>query len=733
MTKHRAFHLVPLAFVSCTTGESEPAASSSDGEASPTPEGEPTGDPERRQIVSTAREPGAALPRGLAHEGPVVEVWLDPRASSALSVDNKGGVRLWPTLPSASSELAKLAPIRVPIREPRSLSFARGVGETFVIAAIDTSQTARVIEVEIDAEGQPGVRERFALAPDDPLLELHVLDGGERLIGLGVDHRLRLYDGQGAVISELREYGFSPWQLRFAGPPEALQIAVVLAGPTRLQPITIAGDKLAKRGEARQLRLDRGPNLNDLALLPSGKFAAVLRRPKAKTGLWVVELHELDTGAVRVAWGEIEGKRRPRMHVLDDDTILLEGPQGDGYRIDLRAAVAMPAPYELPATVELLPPESRSLAPRFELAKAGDVRQVGVVAGLRAGPSGLGLLLDPLYATHHFTLGHTSFGGGAMDLDPSGTQIVTSLGEGKLVITTLADLGEHPTTCTMTELRTVEFSDPDHLLIVGGAKASLCAWRTGEVVSELALPSHVEVAVHVERSGGGALAIRETEDEAWLARSGNDVVPDLRKHASFDANTFGPLEPLAGRELARWPEIDIDDEDKTIALDRAGNVYVRKQIDTRHFHIDPAEGKRRKLTFGERPVDLDMLVPSPEGKQVAIVHSHATDHGPSYYGYGGGYYGGYVSDLRGDTPDTLTLFTIEGDIPQARWSAALTTPDVQLSWSDDGSRLAVEDLGRVRVFDPSGAIVFDRHDRKFSSEQLPDPVAPVVTPDAKPK
>lgn len=725
-----------MVIAACTASESgESSTSSQVG-------GEPKGggpgfvsseDPERRDIVPAEQVAAAVLQRGIGHEGPVVEVWLDPRASAALSVDTRGNVRLWPRLPTATSELSELAPVRVPLREPRTLSLARTSGDSFVIAAIDTNQATRVIEIELDAEGHAGVRERFSLPPDDPMLEWLVLDGGERLLGLGVDHRLRLYDRAGKLLAVLSEYGFSPWQLRASGPPEAPKLAVVLAGPTRLQRIAIEGDAITKVGVPHALRLDRGPNLNDLALLPAGNTAVVLRRPKTKSGLWVVELHDLDSGGVKVLWGEASSKRRLRMHVLSDDEVLLEGHEGDGYRLDLTKAVLLPPPPaptpELPepppwASLETLPPESRATPTLVALPKSADARQVGVVGSLRAGPSELGLLFDPLDSDRHFTLGQRSFAGSFVTLDPSGSRIASKRsGEETIVITELGDRSEHASTCSMAELQELAFSDADHLVLVGTQKAAICAWRTGELRSELALPSFVDAAIHVEGPGKGTIGLRETADEEWY-RGDEEVVPDLRKQLPFTANTLGSLAPLVGKPLSQWPELDTDRLETTIASDRAGNVYVRKHIDTRHFHIDPPQGKPRKLTFAERAVDVIGLAPSPDGKLVAMVHSPATYHGPDgYYGYG--YHEGFgVFDSRGDVPDRLSLLAIEGDTPSLRFAASIETNSVALSWSEDGSRLALADNGRLRVFDPSGAVVFDRSDRKLELQDLPDAPAP---------
>jgi hypothetical protein len=665
-------------------------------------------------------EPAVPLVRGLGHEQKIVEVWLDAGATAALSIDAAGSVRLWPRLPTATQELEQLSPIEVPIREPRALSFERTRADTFVIAALDTSQSARVIEIEIDAAGNAGVRERFALPPSDPLLELHVLERGERLLGLGVDHRLRLYDRHGKQLAELREYGLAPWQLRFAGPPEDRQVAMLLLQPTQLQRLSLAGDRITKLGEPHPITLDRGPSLNDLALLPSGRDVAVLRRVRPNSGLWALELHDLDTGDVRLLWGETTSKGRPRMYVLDDDRVLLEGQRGDGYFVDLRGAVGMPTPYQLPEKSRLLPPEGHASTTSIALQRSRDLRQNSVSAGMRIGPLDFTLLVDPLDADHHHRLGHESVVSMQTVIDPSGTQLAIAPARNTIVVTSLAEARDQPTTCGIEDMLDFAFTDADHLVVVGEQRATICAWRTGELVADLALPTNERAAIQIDGPGAGRIGIRETTDENW-----DETMVDVRRQVAFSGNAFGQMKPLAGRELKSWPEIDTKHE--THARDRAGNIYSSGrelefgdgfEFDTRHFDIRGPGGERRRVVISEQPVDLLDIVPSPDGRFVALVHSPAEeDDGWSGYGYNYG-----PVDLRKDEPFTLTLLDIQSEIPEPCWSAALEHFSVDLSWTDDGSRLAMKDIGRVRVISPDGEVHFDRHARNFHVERERDPV-----------
>jgi WD40 repeat protein len=748
-------HLLLGLLIGCTGQSGEEAG----------PASQPSGDGEGSLGSTTPGDGDAALPaeppaialppRGLGHEDVITEVWLDPRGSAALSLDASGSVRLWPRLPAAEVPLDRLAPIRVPIREPRWLSFARSGTDEFVIAALDTSQSARVIEIEIDAEGRAGFRERFSLHPSDPLLELHVLHGGDRLLALGVDHRLRLYDGQGKLLHELTEYGLAPWQLRFAGPPEALQVAMVLAGPTRIQRLSLADDRITRVGEPHAVLLDRGFNLNDLQLLPSGRQVAVLRRPSSKGLEWTLELHDFETGAVRLLWGSVASKKRPRLHVIDDERALLEDGSGKlGFWIDLRAGATMPSPFVLPQTVAELPPEGLSSAPAITLPSPDhyDPRQVSVVAGIRVVPSDRELLFDPIEGDRHHRLGHRSFKLRDLALDPDGSSLATASSEGPILVASLTDGTELAVACTTEPIDDLEFTDRDHLLLVDKKAAKICAWRTGEVVSEIAAPAdHRGARVRVGEPGTGEVGFRlppppkeappptDPEQEAGVAPTYEPEeydYPLVVSRVAFAGNRFAELEPVTGKELAAW--IDLDPDEDVLALDRTGARYSRTKLNTKHFDITPADSKKkRKLVVADRNIQIEGLAPSPDGRFVALAHVPGFDV-PEDYGefYGHGYYGegyGYVTNLVGGPAKSLTMWSVAGEVPERQWSAAVER-SLDLAWSADGSRVAAFEGGRIRVITTEGEIVDERSVRDFHLEELPDPAPPAAPakPDAPP-
>lgn len=718
---NRTRHLFACVLFGCTSPSDTPPSPEQADASNGGPEGGGiAGAATPGQSADTPSEPpGVLLPRGIAHEGSITEVWLDPRASAALSLDAGGGVRLWPALPPAHKDLAALSPVRVPIHEPSSLSLARAGEHEFVIAAIDTAQSARVISIHLDPladQGRARVLERFTIPPSDPLLELHALDGGDRLLALGVDHRLRLYDGHGKLLFELAEYGLTPWQLRLAGPPESPVFAMVLAGPTRLQRFTITNDHITRVGEPHPFTMDRGPNRNDLSLLPSGRVAALLRRPKHRTTQWSLELHDLESGEIRVMWGEVESELRPRLYLVDDERALLEDGSGAGFWIDLRGGVAMPAPFELPEKLEELPPDSHVSVRRVELPKSSvpNRRRASVVAGLRVVPLGSSLLLDPLDGERHHRLIQQSISVNDLALDRAGNQLAMAMNDGKIVVESLGESSRHVVVgCTTDPIWELEFTDPDHLMLVGEETAQICAWAAGKVISEIELPTSYGRQIRRTDLGSGHLAIVIHEDNEW----DEDAPPHELSRASFTGNRFGALEGVPKAEVSDWPEID--NKSRSLALDHTGQRYSQPKVDTRQFEITTAGGEPRTLKISDDKIDIEEVKPSADGSRVAIVHSPHSEYDDYDYEYS--YYSSYSAQR------TLSVWSVASEIPELLWSTP-ADGSMDLSWSADGSRLALDMSPEVRVVTAQGEVLFERTKGELEVEEFPDVPLPEVPP-----
>jgi hypothetical protein len=358
--------------------------------------------------ANTARE-SIALAAAM-HDVAVTEVILDPLGESALTIDEEGGLRLWPTVRGTEIEV----PIALPDREPVWATLARGEDGAFVVATIDTQGGARVARIEL-GEGGAKRTELFEIPAVDPQFELYVLEGAQRIVALGKDHRVRLFDTSGAVKSEIDRVGFIPWQLRVAPTKHGVTpMLAVLTQPVRAQSMRIDHDRLEVVGEAWMVGLDQSPNRNDLALSPDGTKVAALRRPKSKGKAFTLQLIEMATGDRKVILGELDAKVRPRLHYVDMDRALLETGNGTGFWLDLNAAVPK-TQTEIPLT----PVTPVKLPEGHE----DERMQVTVVAGIRAVPVSGGLVIDPIDTPRHTLLTKAPAFANVIAIDHDGARV----------------------------------------------------------------------------------------------------------------------------------------------------------------------------------------------------------------------------------------------------------------------------------------------------------------------
>lgn len=320
------------------------------------------------------------------HDAPIGEIVLDSAATAALTLDADGEVRLWTDLAGA----AERAPMAVAANEPASMSLARAGDDAFVATFVDTAGAGRVVRIEIGGD-RARQTELFQVPASDPLFELHALDGGERFVALGIDHRVRMYDADGGVVAMLDRPGFVPYQLRIAqtaGRPAS--IVAVLVKPVSVQAIAIVDDRLELRGEPRQVGLDQSPNRNDLQITADGGSVLAMRRPKGRTHDWWLERIELASGKRFKIAGQGDTKVRPRVHVVDEHRALLDTGSGLAQWVDLDRAVEVPIGTLAPPV-----PEAITTAALSHTTVETRMRSL-VVAGVRAVPSGRALVIAPL-------------------------------------------------------------------------------------------------------------------------------------------------------------------------------------------------------------------------------------------------------------------------------------------------------------------------------------------------
>src|SRR5690606_5104448 len=112
----------------------------------------------------------------------------------------------------------------------------------------------------------------------------------------------------------------------------------------------------------------------------------------------------------------------------------------------------------------------------------------------------------------------------------------------------------------------------------------------------------------------------------------------------------------------------------TWIVDAAGNRYkIPWRGGTRKLDIKTAGGEKRSIELGPGKDKLEIrhIEPSDNGKLIAIITRPAP--GYSYYEYGYSY--GH------DDPNTLTIWSLEGEQPERLWSIISDRSHIEMAWT----------------------------------------------------
>jgi hypothetical protein len=612
--------------------------------------------------TSTRRRPAVELSRRL-HEAAMTEVVLDPRGRAALTLDTEGNVRLWADV--LTERVA--TPFALPVYEPVWMSLARTTGGGLVAGFIDTAGGARVAKIEL-SEGEARWIPAFEIPPTDPLFELHVLDGGERILALSVDHRLHLFDTDGRTLSKIDEVGFVPWQLRVAQPPgENPSVLAILAEPSRIEPISLLEDQLARSAEAFEVELDRGPNRNDLALNSDGRSALILRHPKARGKRFELEIVDLPSGDRRLLAGESDLSLRPRLHPFDGRKILLESGSGHGFWVELDQAVAWPQSEEERAGLEatgVTPVALHGSDPRSML-------HTVVAAERRFVPTPDGLTVSSIAGDGHRLLGRRPFAPSAVALDEHGRRVAWGTQEGILLETLEATAELRRLDPGESAMEPLAFLGDDTLLATGpGGVAAILDLAEGHVLETRTIAFDWGIANvgwrHASADALGALVLSSTKPAA----------PVRVVHASGKA--FGEALEVPRDDRWMWPE--------------GGKPRGMKKEDWL-ARIGLAAPKAL------RPAEVVRTEPDPTGRILAIVQKTA-------------HHAGFDADeqrwIEGPHDYVVTVF--ERASSRRLWTHA-AAGFTGLAWSGDGRRIAVAGTGAGHVLAAeTGETLHERRD-----------------------
>ena len=648
------------------------------------------------------------------HGYEMTEVVLDHRAEAALTLDTEGSVRLWPEVRSAEQSL----PLALPVQEPAWMSLARAADGGFVAGFIDTAGGVRVVRVELGEKGgEAQMTELFEIPATQPHFELYVLDGGTRVLMLARDHSITLLDRSGGVVSAIDEASFVPWQLRVSEQPgQAPSILAVLAGPTRMQPIELRDDRLAMVGEARTVVIDRGPNRNDLSLSPDGRTLAALRKPRTRDGRFSVEFIDLETDARRLLVGELDNKRLPRMHWVDDERLLVDSGTGRGFWVKVEAAIPWEGPTGRKEIQDVTP------VPLQEVGLAASTRTLRshstVVAGLRAVPTPSALVLDPVDEPHYVSLGFLPMAPSTVALDEHGERVAWGTSSGALAIEAVGK-GEP---MVMPELlptpRELAFLGDNRLFAAGhNGKLALVSLDDGKVVMTDETFNDGEL--------GRADFRRRDIDGGHLAMMGNYSASELEV-VEVTATGFGATTRVPAGQRSQWPELGTNLRDSTAALETLGLADVRAQ-DVRAV-VDLGQGRQLVVSDRYNPIAHVMgdgeprrfdlrngafvdVIPDPAGERMAVVQRVETSKV-------------FVDFSRVAHFDRHAVSVYDLRTGERVWSRrAMGYED--LDWSGDGQRLAMAARDGGWVIDAAtGDTLMTRGHLGLELVETPDPAPP---------
>ena len=598
------------------------------------------------------------------HPVDVTEVVLEPQGKSALTIDDDGGVRLWPDL--HAEDISE--PWALPISDPVWMSLARTKGG-FVAAFIDTGGAATVGRI-VDKDGGARWIPTFEIPPMRPMFELHVLDGGERILGLGVDHRITLWDTDGTTVEEIDEPGFVPWQLRVSQPDgDAPKILAVLAGPVSVQPITLNDDKLAITGEPRTVALDRGPNRNDLAMSPDGKIVTALRRPKARGKRFELEIIDVASGERKIMAAESDARLRPRVHPVDSTRVMMESGTGQGFYIDFEVGQPWP-PAEGEPDREAIPETPLSF---FSLAASTKQSRVhsAMANGIRVVPKSRGLTIAKLDAKDARHLEAQFFSPSALALDATGERV--AWGTSDALVVELLDGG------SLTKLPPAE--RPTELLAFAGDKLVVVD-QSGHTSLRNVADGAVVATAKIDTSWGtSSSGWRPGEGGAGNIALSTTKPSDPARILPVEDNGFGEIIEVPRDERSTWPEAGKPRrQESRVWLEQLGMDYDAS---------------------GLRVAEVLLTEPDPSGRLIAVVQKSRN---------GGGFWDN-EREMWVELEDKFVITMFDWKANQRLWTRE-TEGLRDMAWSGDGKRFGFIDhaAGGIICNAEDGAIVHERHD-----------------------
>jgi hypothetical protein len=632
-------------------------------------------------------EPIVFASSGVPHGAAISLIALDPLGRAALTRDLAGGVRLWPALDGSRE------PLVVPVRDPRAMSLASDDAGGWTLALLDAAGGARLVGV--DAAGK--MKPLASLPPTESLADVLVLPGGRRILAVGNDHVVRLFDQQGKELSQLDQPGLRPASLRVAAAAEGgPRVVAVTAGEfdskegrfaVELLPLELDGDRLALGKQRQTIHLDAPPTTDNPSLAPDGRAVVYIQR-KRLGSTWLMVATQLEDGKQVSVDTQAPIGVQPRFGLLPKGRVLLDDASGLGRIVDLQSR-----------KIELT---SLRSTPTI------DHPSQAFTAGMRVAAASNWLAVHDIARDDLAYLGYDQIVINSASLTPKADRVAWSLND-RVAIEAIGATGgdtsevfEVPGTRAHNHVF-VGFLDDDHIVLLdwqGGAQ--VVRWRDGEVRSAVDLGSNISTAEM--RRAGGSDGVMFVRTNLWQ----NPMVIELRDDAFGGrylahgaASLAGILSPVE-QPLDEWGAWVLDGSGKihdfTLERLREGldaatalqggellSAGIPEQLvygpDSTQYSIRtmgmrPTLYARRGSTTTEVQLSAGFVVSlavSPDGRRIAVVQQRDPGQILSVY-------------------DTTTL--------QPLWAQPLPM-SMPVSWSDAGEALAVPASFGGVVFDGS--------------------------------
>ncbi len=663
--------LVALAFVACGSPRApepprvvpdvKPDAAPTTSETSPIP------------TVHAKRDISEA-----PHAGAIMMLSLSPDGATALSADELGGVRLWPTLDGSQE------PRIVDMPQAEQLAVGR-LADGFSAVALDES--GGLYLATLDAAGR---QLSHTTLPGEPaVLGMAMTTLG--LLAWRADQTLVVLDASGRIKGKL---GTEPQQRLIAAAVNGKRALVVLErdGSKRQARWLTLEPKLAW-GAWIPFDLPFGTTF-DIALAPSGNRLAVLARTE-RSGIGNVYDH---TPAKPIASGTFNSVNA-EIGFADDNTVALGGFEGLSW-IDLTATDPKVSP---------LVPSSPGSRPKAALATGGGHAVTAMNGDL--------VISTP--QTSDF-LGYETVAPRIAEVGPNG-QLLVGVGDHMLLLDHELRGAAAPITGISGQLAELRWLGDDDWLLESSSPtdaAMQIALVTGTQAPSVVRKGVKEIQIiHYEPSTQQVTMSFGAESEvARFDRKHRQLVrlASVRKSSPYEQVLLVPMSPALARGVQlvqvtmrdkstiKWlrdaaaldkPASSVTVEGPFAGADAAGHVYMWRNTPTGRLELAVyADGKLLRTLPNTGAI---ALWPEPSGK-------------------------GYVEVAA----SSVALYDLDGN---QRWFQQLATSQEAL-WLTDGA-IALTSAGGVARLDPAtGAVTAARCGWRFGLTKKPHPATPRVEP-----